>query len=183
MEAAQNLLLCDGNNRWFDKTLQLIVFENGRAGFIGEHSLIDATVVSRILTEALGQMAQAEEIQEQAISLPKKLAFNIDSQMGQSIAEAQTYFNNFIGDHHVHTEEFTDFGANEIKKMKFSPDAFVQMCIQYAYRKMTGHYGATYESVQVRKFKYGRTECVRTCSQDSAVWIDSMLQDTNGKEA
>ena len=27
--------------------------------------------------------------------------------------------------------------------MGFSPDAFVQMTIQYAYRKMTGHFGAT----------------------------------------
>jgi carnitine O-acetyltransferase len=62
MEAAQNLLLCDGNNRWFDKTLQLIVFENGRAGFIGEHSLIDATVVSRILTDAMANLTQPVEI-------------------------------------------------------------------------------------------------------------------------
>ena len=41
---------------------------------------------------------------------------------------------------------------------------------------MTGHHGATYESVQVRKFKFGRTECVRSCSQAGAAWIDAMLQ-------
>ena len=39
------------------------------------------------------------------------------------------------------------YASTEIKKLGFSPDAFVQMSIQYAYRKMSGHFGATYESV------------------------------------
>lgn len=80
------------------------------------------------------------------------------------ITEASNYYKDFTGQHHVHTLEFTSFGASEIKKLGFSPDAFVQMSIQYAYRKMSGHYGATYESVQVRSFRHARTECVRSCS-------------------
>jgi carnitine O-acetyltransferase len=57
------------------------------------------------------------------------------------------FYENFIAQHHIQTNVFQDYGANAIKKMGFSPDAFVQMTIQYAYRKMTGHFGATYESV------------------------------------
>ncbi len=38
----------DGRNRFFDKSLQFIVFDNGRAGFNGEHSMMDATPTSRI---------------------------------------------------------------------------------------------------------------------------------------
>ena len=30
----------DGRNRFFDKTLQFIVFKNGKAGFNGEHSMV-----------------------------------------------------------------------------------------------------------------------------------------------
>jgi hypothetical protein len=26
----------NGSNRWFDKTMQLVVFDDGRMGFIGE---------------------------------------------------------------------------------------------------------------------------------------------------
>lgn len=48
---------------------------------------------------------------------------------------------------------------------------------------MSGHFGATYESVQVRSFRHARTECVRSCSQDSATWIDGMLGGTGGNEA
>ena len=50
------------------------------------------------------------------------------------------------------------------------------MAIQLAYKKMSGHFGATYESVQVRNFRHGRTECVRTCSEDSANWINELLK-------
>jgi carnitine O-acetyltransferase len=32
-----------GKNRWYDKSIQLIVCDNGRAGFLGEHSMMDAT--------------------------------------------------------------------------------------------------------------------------------------------
>lgn len=35
--------------------------------------------------------------------------------------------------------EFTGYGANTVKKFKFSPDAFVQMALQLAVFKMTGN--------------------------------------------
>jgi carnitine O-acetyltransferase len=38
----------NGANRFFDKSLQFIIFDNGRAGFNGEHSLMDATPTSRL---------------------------------------------------------------------------------------------------------------------------------------
>lgn len=63
------------------------------------------------------------------------------------VESAVKYYADFIGQHHVDTLEFDTFGSSEIKKLGFSPDAFVQMSIQYAYRKMSGHFGATYESV------------------------------------
>lgn len=38
----------DGRNRYFDKSLQFIVFENGKAGFMGEHSCMDGTATCRL---------------------------------------------------------------------------------------------------------------------------------------
>lgn len=141
------LLLDEGTNRWFDKTLQFIVFKNGRAGLIAEHALIDATVVSRVLTDALALMASPQEPKEVTITNPEKLKFEIDGKMETHIADATAFYKKMIGEHHLQTNVFSDYGASDIKKMGFSPDAFVQMSIQYAYRKMTGHFGATYESV------------------------------------
>jgi carnitine O-acetyltransferase len=33
--------LSSGHNRWFDKSIQLFVTENGKAGLQGEHSMMD----------------------------------------------------------------------------------------------------------------------------------------------
>lgn len=38
----------NGNDRFFDKSLQFIVFANGKAGFNGEHSMMDGIPTSRI---------------------------------------------------------------------------------------------------------------------------------------
>ena len=38
----------DGINRWFDKSFQIIVSENGRAGGNVEHSSLDATVCGQM---------------------------------------------------------------------------------------------------------------------------------------
>ena len=73
MSSAQMLLLDEGTNRWFDKTLQFIVFKNGRAGLIAEHALIDATVVSRVLTDALALMTSPQEPKEVTIKNPEKV--------------------------------------------------------------------------------------------------------------
>lgn len=51
---ARQMILDDGANRWYDKTLQLIVFANGRAGLYAEHALIDGSVITRVLTDSIG---------------------------------------------------------------------------------------------------------------------------------
>jgi hypothetical protein len=93
MNSARQLLLDDGTNRWYDKTIQLIVFANGRAGLYAEHALIDATVISRLLTDAMTEITvpnegDAEyEINKQHV-LPSKLDFEYDSKLDSMIVEA-----------------------------------------------------------------------------------------------
>ena len=50
------MILDDGSNRWYDKTLQIVIFKSGKAGVYAENSLIDATVVSRVLSDALAKI-------------------------------------------------------------------------------------------------------------------------------
>lgn len=75
---------------------------------------------------------------------------------------------------------FENYGKDVIKKHKVSPDAWVQMVKQLAYGKMTGGKPAvTYESAQTRKFRLGRTEVIRSASNQSKAFVDAML-DPNG---
>lgn len=40
---SRELMHGNGENRWFDKPLQWVVFDSGEAGFVGEHSCMDGT--------------------------------------------------------------------------------------------------------------------------------------------
>ena len=44
----------DGKNRWYDKHLEFIVFANGEAGFIGEHSAMDGMPTATMTNWLLG---------------------------------------------------------------------------------------------------------------------------------
>jgi carnitine O-acetyltransferase len=44
-----------------------------------------------------------------------------------------------------------------------------------AFYKMEDRMGVCYESAQTRKFKLGRTEVIRSASQEAKDWITSML--------
>jgi carnitine O-acetyltransferase len=87
-ESARQLLLDDASNRWYDKTVQLIVFENGRAGLYAEHALIDATVISRLLTDALTLITgPPDEVSEAPSTSPQRITFDLDSTVDKYISD------------------------------------------------------------------------------------------------
>lgn len=71
--------------------------------------------------------------------------------------------------------DFTDFGKEFIKSQKMSPDSFIQMAIQLTFLKIHKTPAATYESAATRIFKEGRTEVIRSCSEESLEFAKSML--------
>lgn len=62
-----------------------------------------------------------------------------------------------------------------MKQFKVSPDAWVQLVKQLAFHKMFGRPGVTYESCQTRKYQLGRTEVIRSASNESKAWVEGMV--------
>lgn len=79
--------------------------------------------------------------------------------------------------HQIKTLVFNDFGKEKIKTFKCSPDAFVQLALQFAYYKMFGQPCATYESGSTRKFYHGRTETIRSCTSAALAFCQAMEGD------
>ena len=69
---------------------------------------------------------------------------------------------------------FRGYGSTRIKRIGFSPDAYVQMAMQVAAYRLFEEQVATYESTQVRIFRHGRTETTRTVSHRSAAFVRRM---------
>lgn len=73
--------------------------------------------------------------------------------------------------------QFNECGKDVMKAHKTSPDAWMQMTKQLAYGKMhNGQPAVTYESAQTRKFKLGRTEVIRSASNESKAFVQAMLK-------
>ncbi|GLE04585.1 hypothetical protein PINS_up013554 [Pythium insidiosum] len=184
-EVARGLWHGDGRNRFFDKCIQLVVYENGKAGLLGEHSMLDGMPMARFADELvtglhrstveLGPRGRSSEALRTALPLPQPLTFRFSRATLANIARAERTFDATAADHDVHVEAFFGFGKRAIKTFKCSPDAFVQVAIQLAYKKLFGRDAATYEASQTRVFLDGRTETTRSCTRQSAAFTDAML--------
>uniref|UniRef100_A0A0K0CZ16 Carn_acyltransf domain-containing protein n=1 Tax=Angiostrongylus cantonensis TaxID=6313 RepID=A0A0K0CZ16_ANGCA len=77
---------------------------------------------------------------------------------------------------------WTDYGKGFIKRLGVSPDAFLQMCLQYTYYKNQNKFSLTYEASMTRLYREGRTETVRSCTMKSVDFVLSMLDPSKKRE-
>ncbi|KAF8919060.1 acyltransferase ChoActase COT CPT [Mucidula mucida] len=172
----------NGRNRFYDKH-QLIVFDNGRSGFLGEHSCMDGTPTLRmnefvLATIALGKVplgAPKTQDTGKDLPLPVELTFKVNSQVKDLVNGAANRFDQLVGNHELRVMHYEGYGKNLIKKFKASPDAWAQLVKQLAFYKMYNRPGVTYESAQTRKYQLGRTEVIRSASSEAKAWAEAML--------
>ncbi|KAI5295467.1 Carnitine O-acetyltransferase mitochondrial [Ascosphaera acerosa] len=177
----------DGKNRWFDKPVQFIVNDNGTAGFMGEHSMMDGTPTQRI-NDYVNAMIFGNKLDFAAADVradlpePVALPFQVDEPVLQAIAAAEAHFAGQIGQHELCVAQLQAYGKGLIKRFKCSPDAYVQMLIQLAYHKMFGKNRPTYEAATTRRYRLGRTETIRSVSDDSVAWCAAMADPAVSRE-
>lgn len=73
---------------------------------------------------------------------------------------------------------FNNFGGNEIKKNKLSPDSFIQIAMQLTFYKLHSKPPAHYESAALRRFENARTECIRSTCNES-VYFAKLVTERN----
>eukprot|EP00667_Euglena_gracilis_P008763 EG_transcript_8879 len=184
-EAVSRLLLHGApsptNNRWFDKSFQLIVFRNGVAGLMGEHSMMDASPMFTMISDVLKKLQDNKvdhgpERSAAALPAPAHHPFSLSPASMQNIYESSKRFDERMSIHDLKALHFTVFGAKRLKELKCSPDAFAQMAIQLAVFRVFGSTKPTYEATNTRTFVHGRTETTRSVSVQSKAWVAAMQQ-------
>ncbi|KAI8100030.1 acyltransferase ChoActase/COT/CPT [Halteromyces radiatus] len=178
-EAVRECWHGDGRNRFYDKPLQFIVFDNGKAGFMGEHSCMDGTATCRLneyVCEGLknNTVNHGPEKIRNNLPQPTELKFHLDNKSEKAIQSAESNFDSLIAKNEMTVLAYQGYGKNLIKKFKSSPDGFTQMIIQLAYYKMFGVSRPTYESAQTRKYQRGRTETARSVTTESVAFVKTM---------
>lgn len=69
---------------------------------------------------------------------------------------------------------FVKFTQYLILLIQLSPDAFIQMALQLAYYFDSGKFAQTYEASMTRLYLNGRTETVRSCTQEAVAFVKSV---------
>uniref|UniRef100_A0A8C5HHB8 carnitine O-palmitoyltransferase n=1 Tax=Gouania willdenowi TaxID=441366 RepID=A0A8C5HHB8_GOUWI len=180
---AKSLLHGKCYDRWFDKSFSIVIYKNGKSGLNAEHSWADAPTVAHLWEYTLAtdafQLGYTEDGHcrgevDRSLPHPQRLVWDIPSevqtQVSSSLAVAQT----LADDVDCHVFPFREFGKGRIKKCRISPDAFIQISLQLAYFRDRGGFCLTYEASMTRLFREGRTETVRSCSNESCAFIRAL---------
>ncbi|XP_013415790.1 carnitine O-acetyltransferase [Lingula anatina] len=174
----------NSGNRWFDKTMQLILSPDGACGMNYEHAAAEGATIAFLLDHA---MSYAKKIPEElapasGIVDPKKLEWDLSPETLEDIKEAEEDLDMMVDDVSLTALRFKGFGKDFAKSQKLSPDAFIQVAMQLAYHSIYDRPPATYESGSTRAFKLGRTDTIRSCTIDSTNFSKAMQDDSVSKQ-
>ena len=178
-QISKKLLHGDGRDRFFDKSLQFIVFKNGKTGINFEHSGLDGSVMLRLVGHIYDTIDKVciDERGAAAKTIIEEVTFDLDAVLIQTIRAAAETFIKHTANTQTRVLDFTQFGKNQIKQFGVSPDAFVQLALQLAEYKLYGKCYSAYEAVMTRTFIDGRIDVLYTVSPESMAFIYNMYDD------
>ncbi|CAH2085923.1 unnamed protein product [Euphydryas editha] len=163
-------------NRWFDKTVQLIISSDGTTGMCYEHSPAEGVAVIRLAERAL---ARAEVSDRPApppalLPAPQPMKWNLTSELNRTIENAARDFDRQISDLDLKVYTYRGYGREFMKSCRTSPDVYIQLALQYTYYKMYGYLVSTYESASLRRFRHGRVDNIRSAHNAAHAWAAAM---------
>ncbi|WP_413283541.1 choline/carnitine O-acyltransferase [Vibrio sp. MA40-2] len=190
IDISKQCLHGSGIDRLFDKSLQFIVFKNGKTGINFEHTGVDGSVMLRLIahiydtidTISFETNLTCRPSDDLLTQQTKSLIFDLNDHLHQKIQSAIPAFHTHITNTHTCILNFDHFGKQKIKTFKVSPDAFVQLALQLAEYKLYGQCYSAYEAVMTRTFLDGRIDVLYTVSPESLAFIQH-IQSNDSSQA
>ncbi|CAF4536524.1 unnamed protein product [Rotaria sp. Silwood1] len=179
----------NASNRWYDKTMQFIIGTDGLFGLNYEHSPAEAIAVIQLIEHLFKYME--EKSQERfhrskslcELPVPHRLKWNLNNFLRHNISLSKERLKNAIDDFDLYILQFTGYGKDFPKQHNMSPDAFIQMCLQFTYFKMYNKLVSTYESASTRRFHFGRVDNIRANTPEALEWARAMVDESGNISA
>jgi carnitine O-acetyltransferase len=172
-EIARQSLHGEFGGRWFDKTLQILVDNRGRVSFLMEHAPVDGMHLISLMDYAISPN-DAPRDEAGHLSEITPLTWSLSSNDRSAIEQADKGFLALIENLDLKMHCFDTFGKDSIKTQRISPDGVLQMAIQLAYMRLHNGPAKTYEASHTRQFRLGRTETIRSCSNQAVAFAKAM---------
>ncbi|XP_068855674.1 carnitine O-acetyltransferase-like, partial [Aphelocoma coerulescens] len=147
-------------NRWWDKTLQLVVGQDGTCGALYDPAVTDGAVVAELLDHALEhsrRLGPAPPAAAPPLPPPQRLRFSLGPEVAPELERAKRHLDSLAADVDVHCLEHEGFGA----AAGLRPEALVQVALQVAFYRAHGSLCATCEPLSLRRVLPGCTDLLR----------------------
>ncbi|XP_067111516.1 carnitine O-acetyltransferase b [Osmerus mordax] len=154
----------NSGNRWFDKTLQFVVGEDGSWGLLYEQATAEGPPISTLLDHILQYCQKPDPKRAPLVPLPmpRKLYFSIDRDIKRDIEHAKQNLDILINDLDINCFNFQRFGKELPKRHNLSPNSFIQAAVQLAYYRVHREVCPSCDMASQRMFRGGRTDYIRS---------------------
>ncbi|KAF0702994.1 Aste57867_7714 [Aphanomyces stellatus] len=171
-QISRTFLHGDGSNHWFDKSFQLIVARNGMASVNFEHSWGDGVAVLRYLNEMYTDSIK-HGVLPRGKSSVAPLTWDIDQDTQRTLQSAKKTFDEWTARLLIEVAE-SPVTRQIGSTYGIGTDGVMQMAIQLAHYRLHNGFVSTYESASTAAFKHGRTETVRSCTNEAVQFCKQM---------
>ncbi|EDV97659.1 carnitine O-palmitoyltransferase 2, mitochondrial [Drosophila grimshawi] len=171
-------------NRWFDKSISLLISADGVAAVNFEHSWGDGVAVLRYFNEMYWDTQKQPFVSATSPHTPaegdasnvRPLNFEIDDRTRADVEAAYAHNAEIVDSLDMNYLQYPHLTKGTCKHHGLSPDSIIQLAFQLAYRQAFKRYVGTYESCSTSAFRHGRTETMRPCTIATKAFCEAVLQ-------
>lgn len=177
VERMDAMMLNNGFNRWFDKSLEFIVCANGVSGLMTEHSLLDGMSIMQLneaITAAILEHRPALQkgVRESPVEF-EEYEFMTDSRAEDRIAHIRGRFVKETGAVEFQSWSFEKFDNQYFQMKRIPTKGTVEAVIQLATKHFFGRNYPCYSPVSMEHFHKGRPEIIQIFSPEFKAFCDS----------
>ncbi|EDV39860.2 LOW QUALITY PROTEIN: uncharacterized protein Dana_GF24256 [Drosophila ananassae] len=185
----KHLLAGKATNRWFDKSISLLISADGTTAINFEHSWGDGVAVLRYFNELYKDTLKQPFVSTETAHTPaegdlanvRPINFEIDDATRSAVQEAYNKNASIVDSLDMNVLKYPHINKPTCKQFGLSPDSFIQLAFQLAYRQAFNGYVGTYESCSTSAFRHGRTETMRPCTTATQAFCEAVLQPERSK--
>ncbi|NP_001124191.1 choline O-acetyltransferase isoform X1 [Danio rerio] len=169
----------NGGNRWYDKPMQFVIGADGCCGVVCEHSPFEGIVLVQCSEYLLRYMRGSPSKLVRAASMselpaPRRLRWKCSPDIQTFLSASADRLQKLVKNLDMNVHKFTGYGKEFIKRQKMSPDAYVQVALQFTFYRCHGRLVPTYESASIRRFQEGRVDNIRSSTPEALAFVKAM---------
>ncbi|KAI0204630.1 beta-ketoacyl synthase domain-containing protein [Astrocystis sublimbata] len=181
LERIEQGIAGDGFNRWFDKTMQFVVYANGRSAHISDHTMIDGTTPLRLtefVHDAIISHRPGSSTNKRSITLPEHFPLEGVSALDDQVDQLRRRYRQITltrGYRYIKTPALSQSLA---AGTGFSSKHCLDFTLQLAARLHFGYNPAAWEPISVQHFHRGRPDPRQPVSSSVVKFCDAALDES-----